>query len=133
MAKMNLKRSIAMLLVLIMFTGMIPVQALADVGAPSIEIYAYSSEGGSDEGSAEGDEPAPTSMEEPKFESQLTTEGGDITVNKGDELKSETTDEDGNTITTVTQTITTEGTLKGGETISGEETYTETTVTNPDG
>ena len=173
----NFKRSIAMLLVLIMFTGMIPVQALADEGAPSIEIYAYSSEsssssssssssdsssssssessssgssgssaafsitrssaegseGGSDEGSAEGGEPAPTSMEEPKFESQLTTEGGDITVNKGDELKSETTDEDGNTITTVTQTTTTEGTLKGGETISGEETYTETTVTIPDG
>ena len=54
-------------------------------------------------------------------------------MTEGDELKSETTDEDGNTITTVTQTTTTEGTLDNGASIEGEETYTETTKTDPEG
>ena len=194
MAKMNLKRSIAMLLVLNMLTGMIPVQALAEedeAGKATVVVTITPSESAPAEkqesapaektesapaekqesAPAEKTESAPAEKQEsapvektesapaeeivsaevasyeddaapdaepdnapvePKIESELTTEGGEIEVETEYE-KTESEGKNGTTVTTVTVTTTTEGELKGGETITGEETYTETTTTNADG
>ena len=79
---------------------------------------------------------ASTSMEDPKFDSQLTIgDGVNVTANPPEGTV--ITDANGNIVTTTSQTTTTDGTIpvKGGvlADIEGKETYTEIITTNPEG
>jgi len=154
MAK-KLKKLFAMMMVLTMLTGLAPVQAMAEESSEPATIIAEVTITPAEDAQLteqiEGEEVAvaaepaadviPAAEEtpaeeeaavEPKLESNLTTEGGDITVETSTET-TESTDEDGNTVITETVTTTTEGTLEDGETIVGEEIYTETNTTDPEG
>ena len=150
-----MKRSIAMLLVLNMLTGMVPAQALAaegDSGAKATVVVksksssksksskSKSSKSSSSKKSsskkssskktaakltASAGEPAPSSMEEPKFDSQLTTGEGITKVEQPVE-ENKAKDEFGNDVTTTSKTTTTDGKVDVGDgvlaDIDGKET-----------
>ena len=149
MAK-KLKKTFALVLVMCMLSGMLPVQALAEETEviPSTETSVIEV----DIDTTSGETPVVVLTIEPDAESNLTTEENvvenleefypeieveptpenteiDVTVTEDTQTS---TVEECNEVKSETVVTETEGIIDGAE-ISGEETYTETTITTPEG